>query len=324
MQWILTHGDTDGICSGAIAFANFQGHSRVFFTHPVGLAGDLAQVDGDVVICDIALPSESFKLVLKELRRLKVEGHNVIYIDHHPFPDGFEKEFLEVCEYVHILGSSASELTFMRFKDNLPYDLNRVAIYGAIGDTLDKTDNIQRFLACWEKGHLYLEGGLLTQAVDGIGRDYDIKRDLVKFLAENRIPTSDERLVSRAVSESINDEFNRSRVKDVVKVFGSIAYVKDMKWSLGKSALYAMVATDKDVGVGAGTRKGTIEMSLRTRSEVIDLNKILVKVTSGLGGGGGGHPKAAGARVPEDKFQLFLEMLDASVREAAGNLSADY
>ena len=44
-----------------------------------------------------------------------------------------------------------------------------------------------------------------------------------------------------------------------------------------------------------------------------DSNKILRKVAVKLKGSGGGHKRAAGARIPEDKFEEFLDMLNEEI-----------
>jgi len=53
---ILTHGDSDGICSGAIAKSAYPGAS-VYFTNPVNLLDKLNEIRDvkTLIICDIAI-----------------------------------------------------------------------------------------------------------------------------------------------------------------------------------------------------------------------------------------------------------------------------
>ncbi|MGA2572746.1 MAG: DHHA1 domain-containing protein [Candidatus Methanomethylicaceae archaeon] len=322
VHWILAHGDTDGICSGAIALAAIKG-AKLFFTHPTGLAEDLKQVDGDLTVCDIALPAQGLKEAIEELRRIRDLGASVLYIDHHPIPPGFDQGSFPG-EYVNVLRASVSELTFLKYQAMIPSDMNRVAIYGAIGDYLDDTYNVQKWMWDWDKSLLYLESGMLIQAIDTIGRNHDFKREIALSLASNKLPSSDERLVTRAVQESINEEWMRKKMKDLVKVQGNVAYVRDIDWSLSKSAIYSKASAGTLVGIGAETRKDFVDMSLRTHSEAIDLNKALSQVAERVGGSGGGHPMAAGARVPKGKFQQFVQELDSAVSEQLKQKTADY
>jgi RecJ-like exonuclease len=322
VHWVLAHGDTDGICSGAIALAAIKG-AKLFFTHPTGLAEDLRQVDGDLTVCDIALPAQGLEEALEELRRIRDLGAKVVYIDHHPMPPSLDRHSFPG-EYVNVPWASVSELTFLEYQHMIPPDMNRVAIYGAIGDYLDDTYNVVKWLWDWDKSLLYLESGILIQAIDTIGRNHDYKREIALSLASNKLPSSDEKLVTRALSESINEEWMRKKMKDMVKVQGNVAYVRDIDWSLSKSAIYSKAAAGTLVGIGAETRKDFVDMSLRTHSEAIDLNNALSLVTERIGGSGGGHPMAAGARIPEGKFQQFVQELDSVVSEQLNQKTEDY
>jgi len=326
MRWIVSHGDTDGICSAAIALSAFK-DAELYFSHPVGLAEDLAHIDGDVVICDIALSESVFRQVVRELNRISQGGNKVIYIDHHPLPQMFDaKEF--PAEHVYSATSCAAELAYTRLmKDDpkaMPEDMSRVAIFGAIGDYLDKTYEIERLLNRWEKRGLYLESGLIIQAIDSLGRNHDSKRRIAHFLAAAKTPSSDEWVVNLAIGEALREEVMRKKIKEEVRTVGQIAYVLDIDWSLGKSAVYAKGTTEAIVGIGAETRRGFIEMSLRTHSEKIDMSRMLPQIAQKLGGTGGGHPKAAGARIPADKFDLFLRLMNAEIAEKTGRLNVVY
>ncbi|MGQ9760186.1 MAG: DHHA1 domain-containing protein [Candidatus Methanomethylicaceae archaeon] len=322
IDWILAHGDGDGICSASIALSAFK-KARLFFTHPVGLAADLRQVDGDLLVVDVALPSKVYEDVLKEIDRILEDGHKVFYVDHHPYPPSFSPESFRG-ELIHSLSASASELTFMRFKDQLDPDISRVAIYGAIGDYLDRTYNVEKLLEFWDKRLLYLESGLLVQAIDSMGRNHDAKRELARYLSENKLPSGDEKIVKRALSETIIEEEMRKLIAEEAKVVGTVAYVIDLKWSLGKSAIYARAATNTIVGIGAESRKDFVDMSLRTPVEGLELNKEVIEVAGRLGGSGGGHAKAAGARVPAERFKDFIEELNVAIKKKTEKKTVEY
>lgn len=321
-DWILAHGDSDGICSAAIALSAFRG-AKLFFSHPVGLATDLRQVDGNLLVVDIALPSKEHYEAVKELRRISDAGNKIIYIDHHPYPPNFSTEGFPG-ELVHSLNASASELTFMRFKDHINRHMSRVAIYGAIGDYLDRTYNVERLLELWDKRLLYLESGLLVQAIESMGRNHEAKRELARYLSENNLPSADEKIVNRAISETMVEEDMRKFIEAEAKVIGNIAYVIDIKWSLGKSAIYARAAKNVMVGIGAESRKDFVDMSLRTPVEWLELNRIVIEIAGKMGGSGGGHAKAAGARVPREMFRDFLKELDLAIASRIRDKTVEY
>jgi single-stranded-DNA-specific exonuclease len=322
VKWIITHGDTDGICSGAIALSALKG-AKLYFSHPAGLADDLQQVDGDYIICDIAIPQHFLGEVTKQLERIEAAGYKGTYIDHHPLPKDFDEAGFPP-RLIHSLSSCVAELTYTSFEDALGREMGRVAIYGAIGDYLDNTYDIIRILTGWDKRELYLEAGLLIQYIDSIGRNHELKRQLAKFLSANNVPSSDEVLVNKAISEAIKDEWMRKKIKELVKVEGRLAYIIDADWSLSKGAIYARAEAGALVGIAGETRKDAIEMSLRTPSESINLNTILSSLTPSLGGSGGGHAKAAGARVPREKWQQFLDGLNQAIDASMSEPPIEY
>ncbi len=321
-KWIITHGDTDGICSGAIALSAMNG-ARVYFSHPAGLADDLQQVDGDYLICDIAISQHFLGEITKQLQRIEGEGHKGVYIDHHPLPKGFEEASFPP-KLIHSLASCVSELTYTAYKDNLGRDVGRIAIYGAIGDYLDTTYEITTLLNGWDKRGLYLDAGLLIKYIDSIGRNHEMKRQLVQFLSANKLPSSDEVIVKKAITEAHKDEWMRKKVKEIVKVEGNVAYIIDADWSLGKGAIFARAETGAKVGIAGETRKGVLEMSLRTPLDNIDLNEMLSVLAPSLGGTGGGHGKAAGARIPTEKWPQFIAALNAAIDEAMSVPKVEY
>ena len=148
--WILCHGDSDGICSGALALAA-NPEARVFFTNPVELAQDLKRVDeGDsAIICDIALNEDTLQKVLDRMRVLSSKN-TLLYIDHHPLPPNLDLTSFPA-KVIHELAPCASELTYRTFQNRLPRKTSRVAIYGAIGDYDDDTPFIRELLKDWDK-----------------------------------------------------------------------------------------------------------------------------------------------------------------------------
>jgi RecJ-like exonuclease len=105
-----------------------------------------------------------------------------------------------------------------------------------------------------------------------------------------------------------------SKLKELICSEGNVAYILNFPFSLGKTATYVRGLTNTLIGLAGEQRKDYLDMSLRSCDERIDLNRILRKIAPKLGGGGGGHPKAAGARIPETNFNQFLTELNMCTR----------
>ncbi len=320
-RWVLlVHGDSDGVVSGALAYAYYtmKGYSvDIYFTHPVDLVRDLSEFakPGDnIFIADIAL-SEKHLGEIKELFRKYSRSGELVYIDHHPEPLGLDIRELEGY-IVHDTSCSASELTY-KFLHSMGLDseYERVALYGAIGDYLDETPWVKKCLLDWDKRSIYFEAGILIQGLEGSRKEYDYKRWIVKLLARNQLPSSDSRLVLKALQQSILDEELRLRVKSMVKVEGVVAYVVNPGGSLGRAANYARIYGGVPIGLACEIRNGKCIASLR--STIYDLNTILRRMTPLIHGSGGGHPYAAGARFPVNELREFIKLINTFAKNLA-------
>ena len=309
---ILAHGDGDGVCSAALAagFLKSQCDVSVYFTHPVGLLHDLrefASRGSRVVIVDIAvneLHASELTCVLEEY----ASAGDVVYIDHHPLPENFTVP--RGVLWVHDTCCSASELTFRYFHElGLNGEYSRVALYGAICDYLDETSWVKSELWKWDRRSVFLEAGIVSQGLEGAKRDYEFKRAVVEHLARNMLPSQMQELVVRSIKQAELDEKLRTWVKENLKITGQVAYVFNPPGSVGRAANYARIYGGVKVGIGVEERKDILVMSLRS-SRGCNLDTILRRLSRRLGIHGGGHPLAAGARVPKEIFAKFIDELN--------------
>ncbi len=323
-RWVLlVHGDSDGVCSGALMYGFLRRKNiepQVYFTHPADLAKDLREFtrNGDnIFIADIALSETHLEEIVEVLRERSRYGE-VIYIDHHPEPLEFKPGEIPHTVLVHDLCCSASELTFRSLEEQgFDQDYSRVALYGAIGDYVDETPWVKKVIEDWDKRAIYYEAGVLIQGLEGSRREYDFKRRVVVLLGRNDLPSNDPELLLRAVVQSRRDEELRLWVRENVQVYGEVAFVSNPHGSVGRAATYARVYGGKPVGLAYERRNNKLVMSLRA-VKGIDLNTILRRITREIGGSGGGHASAAGARIEASKFEIFLELLNRYILSYKG------
>ena len=307
---ILTHGDTDGICSGALALARYP-EAEVWFTHPAGLLKDLKDVGEDLVItCDVAISEKDKEDIFKEFSKIKKSGE-IIYIDHHPLPLRTISSDLPCTRIVRDVTKSASELIFRHFQKYV-MPLNRVALYGAISDYCDETEFVREELYLYDKRTIYLEAGLLSQSLGEAKGDYKFKRELVKELSSGTAPSSINRVVRNAIRSAKKEWILYEYVRENVRTVGEIAIVDEVGEgvSAGKAAKFAIGVTGKKVGIGIKLRNGFVDMSVRKRGDFpMDLDNALRNIAPRLRGSGGGHPSAAGARILLNKVDEFTDVL---------------
>ncbi len=310
---ILTHGDSDGICSGAIAKTAYP-DAYVYFTSPVNLLDKLSLIEDveTLIICDIALDERHCSRLYPLLNEF-AEKCNLYYIDHHPLPNNYGKEDW----FYHDIEACSSELTYRLFEDRLNRDMRRVAIYGAIGDFCDNTPHVKSWVKDWDKRNLYFQAGTLIQAIFHKGKDYEFKRNLLDPLSKDIIPSNIPDLLDFAREAAINEEKIRLFVKENVRVLRNSAYIVNTNNSISKAAIYAASYGQREVGIAAEyrERKGAYDLSIRSRGDV-DVNRLLRSIAPKFGGSGGGHPLAAGARIPENVLDAFLRAFDTELGEA--------
>jgi RecJ-like exonuclease len=306
---ILTHSDADGICAAAIAKARFP-DAEIWFTRPVALLKDLQTIQFGtvVIILDVAI-SETHKTQIFQRIKELAKGDEVVYIDHHPLPPGTLKNDVPATHISHSTGPSTSELAFRFFQGDINPDLDRVGLWGAIADYAVETDFVHAGLNKYDRRTIYMEAGLLSQALGEAAGDYHYKRDIVLKLAQSMPPSDIPEVVERAVKATKREWEIWRYVKEHVKKDGNLAIVYDLPvGSLGKTALYALGTTGADVGICTRTVEKEVDLSARRREGVdIDLNTMLRHITARIGGSGGGHEGAAGATIPVELFETFIE-----------------
>ncbi len=311
---IFTHADSDGLCSGALALAA-NGDSPIYFTNPVSVLTDIDEARGHdrIVVCDIAINLPRSRQMKDKFESLSKDSE-VIYIDHHPLPPGFSARWL-----FHDDGASASELTFNYFQNELSPDMSRVALYGAIGDYEDMTPGFRELIDNWDKRSLYYQAGTLSQGIEIGRRDYEFKRGIVRQLAQNVMPSEIGGLAKNALVAARHEDEMRQRVQKEVIPMKNFSYVMDMNGCMGKAAIFARAYGKTAVGLAAEYRnhRDAYDISARAIGDV-DLNVIVGEVAARNGGTGGGHPRAAGGRIPETGMRQFLLDLDEAVGKALG------
>ncbi|MHA2378285.1 MAG: DHHA1 domain-containing protein [Candidatus Thorarchaeota archaeon] len=318
---MLSHGDLDGITSGAIALLAFPG-ADFYFTRPSQVHQDLFRVVKEnpesVSISDIAVNTKIFEDILRALDRFP-ESTEIHWIDHHPMSAKQRKELSRRVQLFHEVGPSAAELVYRRFGEKLPEYALRLALYGAIGDYCDGTEFAKNHFENYDKRTLYLEAGLLVQALQEIDYRRESK-DLVRQLTLGVDPSSMDDIVTLALKATRIEHEVFRYVQYNARKLGPVGYVLDMPINgyRSKSAKFAAYATDGKIGISARSTDEEVDMSIRRRRSTVDLNRMLNTILSKIDGAqGGGHLAAAGATIYKNDFPSFLQHIAEYVNESA-------
>ncbi len=310
---VVSHGDVDGITSGAIALLEFP-NSAFYFSRPSQIHKDLHRIarnhPAQVSVSDIAINEKRFPHIVQALDEFS-ESTQIFWTDHHPISKKNQKELEKRVNFFHEVGPCAAELVYRRFHEGLPEYALRLALYGAIGDYCDGTRFAINQFENYDKRTLYLEAGLLVQSLQEI--DYKQKaKHLVQELSLGTSPSAMNSIVRLAMKATRIESEVFGYVKNNARKLGNVGYVLDMpiRGYRGKSAKFAAYLTESNVGISVKTDDDDVDMSLRRRRLKVDLNKALNTILPGLENAhGGGHPAAAGASMSKSSFPVFLQRL---------------
>ncbi|NIO22844.1 MAG: hypothetical protein GTN38_02340 [Candidatus Aenigmarchaeota archaeon] len=285
----------------------------MFFTKPVSFYEDLGRFEADrIVITDIAITRREMTNVVKLLEE-RSKTCEILYFDHHFLPEKVKVKLAKNLKAYVNGEASASELIYRHFQKEIPRERVWIAIYGAIGDYSQHTEFVEERIKNWDARALYFEACTLVLGIkDEHFERYDSKRMIAKTLAEGGNPSDVPGLV-KVAKKVVNDEFDLYEiVKKQAKSVGDVGFVKDIAFFgfRGPSALFAATVTKARVGLALHTRRNYLDITMRSRDYSIPLNVLAEDAAEAVGGSGGGHPQASGARIPLNKFNDFVKKLN--------------
>ncbi|NWF94964.1 MAG: hypothetical protein HXY34_02380 [Candidatus Thorarchaeota archaeon] len=324
---VLSHGDLDGITSGAIALLAFPG-STFQFTRPATIHQDLHRLSKSppsvISISDIAVNVQTFDRIVQAVESFP-ETTIIHWTDHHPLAERNRRLLSQKVELFHETGPCAAELVFRKFGRNLPDHAVRLALYGAIGDYCDQTAFASARFEDFDKRTLYFEAGILVQALQEMESTKSL-RDLVFQLAMGVEPSSMNELVSLAVKATRIEHDLFAFVRNNARKMGNVGFVLDVPINgyRAKCAKFAAYCTDSIIGVSARSNADEVDLSIRRRNTDLDLNMALQTIMPEFPGAqGGGHPAAAGGSIGKTEFPAFIQRLAEYAQQSHPQFVAD-
>lgn len=268
---------------------------------------------GQLYICDLGLSRRTFPLFVHELKRL-TEGGKAMYIDHHPLPSSWKRQLRRLgVQLIHSLKECTSVLCYQTFQLQLPKNAALFAAIAAVADYLDRGPLARKILQKFDRQLILFEASTLTYALARRGSHKALVSRVVDSLVALKLPheipdvpwlaVEHAATMTRLLSEAATRGVRRTR----------FAYMEADPYSAGNVANTLLGALDVPVGVGYNIdrKTGYFEASLRGSDEcTAHLGQVAAKLSHRLGGFGGGHAKASGARIPLANLERFLILLE--------------
>jgi len=304
----ITHGeDPDGLSCAAMLMHLKK--SKVILANYDNFEDVLQSIKpplDELYITDLNIRSA----LVDDILRIK-SFSKVLIIDHHPLTDYVNSRLQhENIIIIHDLRECAGVLLYNHLKDQLPIKAAKLAAYAAISDMFEDGPLASKILAHMDRKLTQHEALMLTHAMQYDGT-YDFKFKILDRLSEfvqpHRIP---------GVKEAANHYLeNAAKMMESLpgrtKVMGRFGVTEcSGEASTGAVANLIMDCMGVDVGVCYKYNQDSVNISLRGERYLMKhLGEISHKLAEGFGGFGGGHKRAAGAKIPRECLDEFFEAL---------------
>lgn len=303
---IISHRDTDGICALAILLNFLERHGIEEEHEFVEACIDKLELAENMIFLDISLDNIS-----------KFITTHTLVIDHHPYSKKIENivfynpREIEPQAYIptsYLIYEVISEI------ENIE-EMRWIAAVGVLGDRGDLNSEFCRDFVNYFKNKDKLE--LVSKYIfsaDLVDHDYGIEKAL-QIIRKSKTP---EEVLNNGYLKSCYEEIQREILNSKKKVEreDNVIFVEvNSRYNLKSIIAHNLLEKYKNIIVIAySLRDNYYHISGRTNMN-INIGKIFSEVAKICGGTGGGHEKAAGARIKKDKLELFKEELLNKINE---------
>lgn len=297
---LITHGDADGVCAAAIILKKFGTNRRIWFSQPFSLNKTLSKVRKPNVlfILDIAVDRQNFEKVQNRLFDLRKQGTLVIWMDHHETSEEYKDKLFKCTDMCWIdLTKSASQIVNDVFGGG-----NELAILGAASDKVITNKNAASM------------AGTIGAAMSANPRDDKYRAWLTKRLSKG-LEGLEEEIADKAeeAKKKLEELLDKGEVifdgrKLMIKrygneAFGSASAISGELASQHEKVIIIFSTVPWSPGLLViSSRQPYYKRAWKNLAEIMGN-------TEKYGGSGGGHKKAAGGRIPEEKFDEFVKYL---------------
>lgn len=308
--------DVDGL--GAAALVSAATGAELCLSDYDDLLSNLRKVPKDaekVFLCDLGADNSDLEEFIKVMGEVASRG-GVTYIDHHFLSPGAKARLRRGgVRVVHDLKDCSSMLAYKELREELPDGAGLVALAGAVTDYMDDSTAAKELMEQMDRQFVLLESTMLAFALSKRGAEEGFPERIAEELSKMKRPHEIEG-VAEAAAQQLEDVVRlEEAVREGGRKLGKIAYMVTKQYSTGNVAKLLIGAFGVPVGIAMKEKQpGWYEVSLRGTSKCrANLGRTISKVSSKLGGSGGGHARAAGCRVPKEAAQEMLSLVERAV-----------
>lgn len=299
--------DVDGcICAALVRCATKSSFLLTDYGHIKECLRNIQKNYDLVYLCDLGINETLFE----EFLRIR-QFAELTYIDHHHLDGCLSEKLREMgVKVVHDLQECASVLTYNFLTKFLPRESGLLASFAAFSDRLENGPIAKGLIERHDREFILFETMLLSYALERA--DVGLKRRIVHHLSELEYPHQIEGVTELALEQANRIIVLRRELPYRASKLDNVAYVEAREDSPGTIANLLLDVCEANIGIGYNTnqQKQTSDLSIRGGSNLkINLGKVTSHLAEKLGGFGGGHPRASGARIPTSALKKFIQAL---------------
>jgi RecJ-like exonuclease len=310
---IVSRGNCDGLIGSSMAIRRRTTSRLHFHSHSAKTVELLRRTLGEssITVLDMGLD----EALLAELNRKARMGVDVTYVDHHATSRSLLSELHPAITAIHDQSVSAGHLAWRTF--GAWPDLQNLAVIADAGD------RIQTGLRCAVDEARGADFSQHEAEVLDFSWRHRVQDDAYRHLTVRRMATG---LLPSQITETRN-RYRAARTgphyeracrlaADHLACRGNVGYLDGAKTrslnGFGALALqHACQRHGADVGCRLAWRGHDAVVSLRRYKGTLDAGAFLSEFALDYGGAGGGHPEAAGGRIPRIHLHAFRQQLEA-------------
>ncbi|MFY3741459.1 MAG: RecJ-like exonuclease [Candidatus Nitrosomirales archaeon] len=305
--------DVDGIVSAAL-IRNVT-RCDVLLTDYEQMIKTMKSVENtnEIYICDLGLTEETEADFNEQLNRLKKTA-DIYYIDHHRLSEKSLKTIANSgIRVVHSTEDCASVLIHQLHKDKLPKQTALLAACSAVTDDIECGRLTKNILQRYDRDLILFEASVLSYAIAARGDDEKFLLRIVEELSKVRFPHQIKHLCEYASEYADRMLDLCDKIAQEGSKIKNIAHMDTRERSLGSIANFLVGEFAVPVGIAYRYKADTDKYIVSIRSSdslTHHLGELTSRVSSIVGGLGGGHPNASGAIIPRIKLKEFLEIFN--------------
>lgn len=271
-----------------------------------------------VFICDLGLNKKNQDVFIEKLQVLISNNVQIVYIDHHYLEDQLKDTLRKIgVRLIHNIEECTSVQIYYLCKNKLNSKYSFYASAAALTDYMESKPMASILVSKYDRTFLMLESCFLSYIISSSQKNIDFLKYVSKSISIFKLPHEIRNgfYLVKQFSDKISNALDV--IEPQIIKMNNIAYLQhDLDLASSMIVNFVLGLSGKQVGIAFKLKDNinSYVLSIRGSKDCsYHLGKIVNELTSDLNGSGGGHDKACGAVIPEEKLELFLKKFDGLV-----------